>query len=351
MQGKCSRRSLLAFWAGSAAISCAMPGVAGQSEAVSFPALWGAFKARFIAKDGRVIDSANKTMTHSESLGVGMLFAAAAQDRRAFDAIAAFALKLQRPDGLHSWSWLPGKGVADENNATDGDIYIAWALVRAARQWGDAALMGRARGILSAVQAKCTVRFKDGIYLLPGAQGFIFDGYSPSGQPVAVVNPSYWVLPAFREFAAVADVSFWHKIHTDALAAMGSAPWSPLGLASDWLELQDPLVPWRERDARFGYEAIRVPLFLCWDGQGSAPTVSAVAKLAQGQTIPAWRNLDGQGAAPYEAPAGFKSICALTLCAVYGSPFTAPAIDDDYYSSSLTLLSALAASQRGWLSS
>ena len=44
-------------------------------------------------------------------------------------------LGLQRGDGLFSWKWSPNTSdpVPDKNNAADGDILIAWALMRERR--------------------------------------------------------------------------------------------------------------------------------------------------------------------------------------------------------------------------
>ncbi len=77
-----------------------------------------------------MIDRTNGGVSHSESQGYGMLLAVAANDRAAFEAIWAWtqAHLYVRGDNLASWKWDPAATphVADPNNATDGDLLIAW---------------------------------------------------------------------------------------------------------------------------------------------------------------------------------------------------------------------------------
>lgn len=45
---------------------------------------WGDFKQQFVSSDGRVIDSTNKGISHSEGQGYGLLFAVYFNDRETF---------------------------------------------------------------------------------------------------------------------------------------------------------------------------------------------------------------------------------------------------------------------------
>src|SRR6266849_2539737 len=83
------------------------------------------------------------TMRSAIPRGGPMLFAEAAGDRASFAKVWDWTRNnLQRRDnGLFSWRYDPAddkKPVADDNDASDGDILIAWALIRAARRWHDA---------------------------------------------------------------------------------------------------------------------------------------------------------------------------------------------------------------------
>lgn len=311
-----------------------------------FGDLWDAFKLKFVKNDGYVTDTGNKGIAHTEGLGVAMFFAQEAGDKAAFDLMTKFSTKLLRPDGLHSWKWEPGKGIVDPNNASDGDVYLAWALLRAGLRWKNDEYLNYARRTVAALEKQCVAISGGKKYLMPGVEGFIEKFNST---PFLVLNPSYWILPAFKEFRAIGTVSVWNELYTNALAMMQEASWSASGLPADWIVLKDPVSPWQERPARFGYEAIRIPLFLVWDGASLGRSIRAVAKIASGPKFPAWTALDLREVANYEAPLGFKSVGSLTSKAVYGLPIPKPTVlDNDYYSSSLILLSSLAAKHRGW---
>jgi endoglucanase len=102
---------------------------------------WRAYKARFVTAQGRVVDTANGLVSHSEGQGYGMLLAVAADDRDSFERIWGWtrANLFIRNDALAAWRWEPDKrpAIADVNNASDGDLLIAWALVEAATAWPD----------------------------------------------------------------------------------------------------------------------------------------------------------------------------------------------------------------------
>src|ERR1043165_8046912 len=103
---------------------CSSPKTPGDAE-------WTAYKARYVRAEGRVVDTSNGSVSHTEGQGYGMLLAVHYDDRQAFDEMWAWTrANLVRPDGLLSWRWRPdasgnGGKVDDANNATDGEILIA----------------------------------------------------------------------------------------------------------------------------------------------------------------------------------------------------------------------------------
>jgi endoglucanase len=345
------RRNFLAL---SSALGMMVPLAASAASLVSqglqgtaLDKAWDSYARQFVQADGRVVDTGNQGITHTEGLGVSMLVAQACDDRVRFDKMWRFCrTNLRRPDGLYSWKWVPGKGVADANNATDGDIYIAWALYRAGVRWNDKELLSAAGDLAKAIRTNCLVVSPRGRVLLPGVNGFIVK--SATGVDRAVVNPSYWVFPAFKDLMKVDLSPVWGELYRDGLALLEAAHYGSQDLPSDWLILDDPVAPWRERPARFGYEAIRVPLFLSWAQKAQHPTLRACAKFMQQPGFPAWVGLDGTEKANYAAPSGFEAVARLVRRGVYGTPYVAPALSGDYFSSSLVLLSLLAASDLGW---
>ncbi|MEQ4600202.1 MAG: glycosyl hydrolase family 8, partial [Methylobacteriaceae bacterium] len=89
-------------------------------------AAWRAYRSRFITEQGRIVDTANGLISHSEGQGYGMLLAVAAGDRPTFERIWGWtrANLMVRSDELLAWRWAPDHrpAVSDMNNATDGDI-------------------------------------------------------------------------------------------------------------------------------------------------------------------------------------------------------------------------------------
>jgi endo-1,4-beta-D-glucanase Y len=91
-----------------------------------------------VTAEGRVVDNANGGISHSEGQGYAMLIAERLDDRPTFETIWRWTQSnlLVRGDGLAAWRWSPETPhVADHNNATDGDLLIAWALAQASDRW------------------------------------------------------------------------------------------------------------------------------------------------------------------------------------------------------------------------
>ncbi|MGO9392718.1 glycosyl hydrolase family 8, partial [Rhodoblastus sp.] len=188
------------------------------------PELWTAYKARFVTEAGRVVDTANGGISHSESQGYGMLFAAAADDRVAFDRIWGWtrANLMARDDQLLAWRWEPNArpALADMNDAADGDILVAWALTEAAEFWGDVSYRIAARRIAVEVGRKLLLLGgKDGPLLLPAVAGFAKED-RPDGP---VISLSYWVFPAFERLPIVAPEVDWSGLIQSGLTLIKTA--------------------------------------------------------------------------------------------------------------------------------
>ncbi|MGL4209044.1 MAG: glycosyl hydrolase family 8, partial [Candidatus Adiutrix sp.] len=93
---------------------------------------------------------------------------------------------------------------------------------------------------------------------LPAKTGFI------KGK-VTTVNPAYYIFPAFADFKRF-DPKFahiWEEVRLTGLRLITAGTNKRTGLIPDWLHLdgQGQLIPPRADDI-FGYESIRVPLYL-----------------------------------------------------------------------------------------
>lgn len=111
---------------------------AGRTASIP-PEAWSAYKSAFLDPGGRIMDTGNGNISHSEGQGYGMWLAVLSDSLADFELIWSFTRTelLVRDDGLSAWKWDPRTRphVTDINNATDGDILIAYALALAAGQW------------------------------------------------------------------------------------------------------------------------------------------------------------------------------------------------------------------------
>jgi endoglucanase len=307
---------------------------------------WRQYKARFIASDGRVIDTGNNGISHSEGQGWGLLFAEAFGDRATFDKLWSWTRETlqHKDDALFSWKWDPRKRnpIADLNDAADGDITIAWALARAGQRWHAPSYTTAAERIVADIRRTlfCTVQGR--LALLPGRAGFRRGNKT-------VINLSYYVYPAFLTFARIDSARDWRRLGGDGLRLLAAARFGRWGLPPDWLELDSDgtaalaagLPP------RFGFDAVRIPLYLVWAGAGTpkrlAPYLAFWDHFPNGR-IPGWADLKDGTVAPFSGPAGFDAVVQLVRSVGAGSPAPLPGIGAaaDYYSASLTLLARLA---------
>lgn len=137
---------------------------------------WRAYKARFVSEQGRVVDTANGGISHSEGQGYGMLLAVAAGDRETFERIWTWtrANLMVRDDQLIAWRWEPDKrpAVADMNDASDGDLLVAWALTEAAEAWHEPEHQVAGRRIAVELGRKLLLpRAPQGPLILPAGRG------------------------------------------------------------------------------------------------------------------------------------------------------------------------------------
>lgn len=311
---------------------------------------WVKYRARFIADDGRVRDTANKEISHTEGQGSAMLFAQAFDDRATFDRVWRWTQdKLRRPDSaLFAWRWDPNNQsdpVSDTNNASDGDILIAWSLSLAANRWHDRDYAREARRILAEIRGKLIDRIDGNLVLMPGTDGFKFKDGS------VMVNPSYYIYPAFREFSRVDPSPIWPRLRRDGLALLARARFGQWGLTTDWVTLSGNgrVSPAANLPPRFGFDAIRIPLYLVWGGAGTPQLLSAERNYWGAfadieKPIPAWVDVTNGSVAPFPAPTGFQAIIQLVQPHhdLKAAPLPEIGDKDDYYSASLTLLAGLA---------
>jgi endoglucanase len=348
--GKLTRRSFAAL---SAAAIWGATRNAGHAEPDVEPGVseWALFRERFVTASGRIVDTGNNNASHSEGQGWGLLMAEAHDDQATFDRVLTWTQRELRrsSDALHAWRFMPNRprAVEDNNNAADGDIFIAWALARAARRWKRPELWEASSVICADLARLCTRELDGRTLLLPASFGFEHRDH-------IVVNPSYYVFPAFPDLAAVGGPdSPWMGLYRDGLSLMREARFGRWGLPADWLRLSRqggrpaPAPGW---SPRFSYDAVRVPLYLAWAGLATEPAARAAVSFFSGENLPyrpAWTEFAGDRLANYPMNSGQRAV-ALLAAHTSAGPLPLPSVREaqDYYGAALTLLSHLALAER-----
>ena len=179
---------------------------------------WPAFKRGFVEEDGRVVDTGQDRVSHSEGQGFAMLLAVHHGDRPAFDRLWHWTrARLQvRGDSLFAWRWDPRSGVT-LNNASDGDLLLAWALVRAGEKWNAPEYTAAGRRIAADIRAKLLRRTAHGLVLIPALEEFD----KPEG---LTVNLSYWVFPAIADLGRADPSPDWAELERRASRCSATAP-------------------------------------------------------------------------------------------------------------------------------
>lgn len=308
-------------------------------------AAWDAWKAAFLADDGRVVDHQQGGSSHSESQGYGLVLSVFHGDRTVFERISTWteANLSQRDDGLLNWRLSPGSNVAETNNATDGDIFYAWGLALGSKRFEMPNARSRAITVARAIADHCLAndpRNSERLVILPAAQGF------RRGVSV-IVNPSYIMPRALFDLASLARDQRLAKAAADGLLLLEEI--AQQGLAPDWVQIDAVGVnPSFEHPVTFGYDAIRVPLYLIWSGNRTHAAVLRAKqmydRLAATET-PVVTDLEGNTAIESSHYPGFQAIKHLVSQADDTEALKRrPAFDpaQGYYPATLELLAALA---------
>jgi len=306
--------------------------------------VWQAYKQSFLSQDGSIVDAANDNIRHSEGQGMGMLLATANDDRESFDRIWSWTqqhLQVRKHDSLLVWRWQPDKDphVSDYNNATDGDILVAWGLLRAYKRWGEERYLHAAKLLLKDIREHLVVYNQGRLLLLPGIQGF----QKAEGN---IINLSYWVFPALAEFQKVENKEMvWPSLIQSGLKLIDESLFGVWKLPPDWLMVGKQLYPAPQFPQHFGLDAVRIPLYLYWAGYSNHQGVQSVVHF--------WRQFTGHGAWPEWASLNDSlihmadQVCGVQSIAKHVMPNNAfeAHIDwkkPEYYQASLLLLSQLA---------
>ena len=143
-------------------------------------------------------DSSGKPGMVSEGLGYGMLLSAYNNDKATFTGIWKFTKRNLNSRGLVPWLYDSNSRVVDANNATDGDLDVALALIVAyKRGWNDS----YKQDATNLINNLMTYTVRSDNVITAGAVN-----------PKDVINTSYIMPGHFKVFAAFTGNSRWNKV-------------------------------------------------------------------------------------------------------------------------------------------
>lgn len=246
---------------------------------------WDDFAGRFVQADGRVIDLTFERKSTSEGQSYALFFALVANRRGHFDRILSWTSDNlaagQLGDKLPGWHWGLREdgswGVKDPNSASDADLWIAYALLEAARLWKAPEYARTAHRLLTQIRQHEIAQAGGaaGPVLLPAVHGFRLD----AGR--LRVDPSY--LPGFllRYLAEVDPQGPWQAVW-DGYVRMAPCIFSA-GVAPDLfvLDATGAVLPDTEREPSGSYDAIRVYLWAGMSGPNSQPLLPLLKPYAE----------------------------------------------------------------------
>ena len=227
---------------------------------------WQQYKHNFVTQDGRVVDRFNSNISHTESIGYGMFFAVSYGDQKTFKKIRHWLhknLSKNRKTDLYGWKW--GKksdhswGMLDSNNATDGDMWIAYSLLLAYEKWNIKEYMYEAKKLIEAIRKYSIIKIKGKTLLLPSQYGFVKNDY-------VKLNPSYTIPFIFDKFAIYDKNHIWNELVHDSISMFRGSALGNLKIHPDWIKLDRRTMKYVyfENQSVFGFDSIRTPLFLAY---------------------------------------------------------------------------------------
>lgn len=226
---------------------------------MSLQASWSEYKTLFVAEDGRVIDRVNGDITHSESIGYALYFAVKSGDMESFEKIYQWYknnLK-QNEFGLISWKWGKDKDgswhVLDTNNASDGDLWIAYTNLLMYEKTKNSLYKTEALELMKNIKQHLVVKQAGLVYLLPAKQGF-------ETRTTLEINLSYYLFFIFDKFSEYDEDTIWKELKHDGINLLYKARFTPLVLNADWISVdKNTSKVTYTRNNSFGFDAIRIP--------------------------------------------------------------------------------------------
>lgn len=236
MAFRLSPRRLLRLAALSAVLPLGAHGAACETR--NWP-LWQDYAQRFVQADGRMLGSSmDPNQSSSEGQSYGMFFALVANDADSFERLWRWTkANMAGSDlsrNLPGWLWgATQKGtweLLDRNDASDADLWFAYALLEADRLWHKPAYRAEAQQLLGNVERNLVKDIPGlGRMLLPGPVGY------EHPDQLWRFNASYLPIPLLRRFAAVRPQGHWDEVAQSTAKMIADPGMNPYGFVPDWV--------------------------------------------------------------------------------------------------------------------
>lgn len=222
------------------------------------------YKKHYVSDEGRVMDPDRNNITVSEGQSYMLFMSLVVNDKKTFDLVYDWTKNnLGRKDGLYSWKW--GKNekgeykVLDSNSATDADIHIARALIKAYEKWKKEEYLDEAMNCINGIWRKETKRVGKHRVLMPGAV--------QTQSPSIMVNPSYFTPYSFRVFKKYDKRHNWNElIDSSYYYLFASSGKTATKLPPNWFFIKNgEIVLEGNEHSDFSYDAIRCFWFIYSD--------------------------------------------------------------------------------------
>jgi len=219
--------------------------------------LWQRFKENFY-RNGAVIDPMNGNRITSEAEGYTLYLSVKFNDKKTFDETLKWVINhlMVREDSLLAWVYKNGR-VMSKNNATDGDIFTAYALLLAYEKWKDTFYKNLALRMIEDIK-KLIIPLKQFSLILPGEYGFVKNTY-------VKLSPAYYIPAAFKKFSEYDDKFFWESVYSDTYTFYSCARFGKWKLPTDWIYFSLTEGKFFPADEKLGIEAYREVLYILMD--------------------------------------------------------------------------------------
>lgn len=220
-------------------------------------------------------DDENITQTVSEAQGYGMLITTIAGEHNVEsaekdyeDLYNYYIQQVDTKTKLMSWKQIiSGDSVTEklENNATDGDLYIAYSLIQAYKLWGTEKYKSTAETVLNNI---LEYNYNKELNIIT-----LGSWVSKDSKEYSVFRSSDVIPMFFKEFGEFMGNSTWDVISESMLQYLSDVSNnSTSGLVSDMIVVENgkgkvptDIVISSETDMQYSWSACRVPMQLAYD--------------------------------------------------------------------------------------